>query len=217
MRVPAPVLLALALLGACDDAASAPPPGTAPPPESLPLEEALTRLPQVLARTYDVPPAELDAVNRDGSEFEQSLLADGTLTYAEYERAFLARNQCLRDGGIETAPNAEVSVLARFDDVVPVPKQLGLEQGTALIERCSKQYFYYVSRAWNSATQDHASAVIEGARRWMAACLVASGVRGADEPARSTNPEVASAYAECLGEMQQAYRLGSLSFGVADE
>lgn len=217
MRASVTVLLALALLGACGDAASAPPHGTALPAESVPLEEALTRLPQVLARTYDVLPAELDDVNRDGSEFEQSLLADGTLTYAKYERAFLARNQCLRDGGIETAPNAEVSVLARFDDVVPVPKQLGLEQGTALIERCSKQYFYYVSRAWNSATQDHASAVVEGTRRWMAACLVASGVRGADEPARSTNPEVASAYADCLGEMQQAYRLGSLSFGVADE
>lgn len=81
----------------------------------------------------------------DASEFEKEILADGEVTYAEYERANLSIVDCLEDNGVqatEVLPASEDGFL-NFNFVRPddPAEQRRVE---AFFADCEKQYAQYV-------------------------------------------------------------------------
>lgn len=122
------------------------------------------------------------------SEFQANLLADGTLTFAEYESAVFAAVQCLRDKGFEitgyptrTATPGPGPVLTRRGELQYLPKsRANLSGDSEAIAACENRYTSVIRPLWAShvaPSQDE----MQRARDAIGACLVSNGTSGVSE------------------------------------
>lgn len=124
--------------------------------------------------TPELPPYVV-AVWEDASEFQQEILADGTVTPEEYERAVFAALQCLDDAGIlHSQPVLDASGVRapkwRFT-IGPYPPGA---QGIA--DECQSYYLTAITGVW-SAQEAPTEAELQGRPRVRAPMREGAGSR----------------------------------------
>lgn len=134
--------------------------------------------------------AELQAEAGKTSAFQQALLSDGLLTYAEYESAVLATVQCLRDRGIEivTEPHpapGEVIVF-EFGGSTSFSGESAVRENEAArlsYEACYHEHQDVVDLAW-ARQHEVDERTLERARAALRSCLEEAGVEGIPKNAK---------------------------------
>jgi predicted dehydrogenase len=141
------------------------------------------------------------------TDFQEAALADGVVTFAEYERAMLATIECLRDGGVEVT------------DATPVPGDRltfefysgddDREAVRAAYQDCYERFAVAIDRAWataNAPTEEE----LQEARQALAECLRDAGEDVPEQPALEDFVRLQQT-AEAFGRCSQAI---SEEFGI---
>lgn len=107
---------------------------------------------------------------RDGSQFQQTILEDGKVSYAEYERAYDAAVSCMRDAGLVVV--GPLSIMAGRYLTYSVRDGEGADR--AMVS-CEEQHLDYVGAVW-SEQQLPTGEEAERVRDDYADCLRSLGV-----------------------------------------
>jgi hypothetical protein len=81
---------------------------------------------------------------RDGSEFQQTILEDGKVSYAEYEQAYDATVSCMRDAGLVVV--GPFAIMANRYLTYTVRDGAGVD--SAMVG-CEERYLDYVGAVWS--------------------------------------------------------------------
>ncbi len=134
----------------------------------------------------------------DLPEYQSGILADGEVTFAEYEQAVLATVECLRDRGVEVVGPYRESDAGRYGGSLFVigPRDLsrfylwdlrsptleGIEEAEAANEECRREYFDWVEIVYADSNEPTQAEWADWYRR-LQTCLEANGVEvPADDP-----------------------------------
>jgi hypothetical protein len=161
----------------------------------------------------------LDALLEETTDFQREIVEDGVVTAAEFERALLARRECVADAGatpgdIYAGSNGELTF--DYDITAESEEEARIVQRDA--DACLQDYFADVGTVW--AYQRLLSpAEREAMRPRAVACLDAAGLT--ELPEEATLAEMAAAI-QADGEISQAERdclveYGSLFATYVDE
>lgn len=105
----------------------------------------------------EAQPQQLDVtqVARDTSAFQRAILADGKVTFAEYERAVLATVDCLKREGLQVTPPRPRDGDKRFLSYqISMEGKSGQDVGQirgqvdAVTQKCDAEFSKDVSRVW---------------------------------------------------------------------
>lgn len=201
MRLRALVLTMLLAVAACGDSAGEAPGSTAgeapgstagDPPGTRAAEAPGTSATAPEPIVFDEPLPFDPGPDVGGLTLQQELLADGEVTFDEYERAFTAGVECMRDEGFEVDgplrfPDGGIGVEPGVD-----PRhQLSLlaygitseedQRWSDVNQRCQVQWYYMVERTYLEQfipTEEETRAWLE--RAWD--CAAASGMQLTDPP-----------------------------------
>ncbi len=106
------------------------------------------------AHELERPRVDPMAVLAQTSEYQKPALADGQVTFAEYERAVLATVECLKGGGL-TVDGPQARDGGRFLDFSFGAQQLPGESSgdadkriRAISDRCDREYRLDIDRLW---------------------------------------------------------------------
>ena len=119
-------------------------------------------------------PEDVSAASANLSDFQRSLIADGRLTFAEYESAFRSYVACLeRAGGrIESPPT--LTKRRTFTARIALPAGDDPARAAGAIDACRREYLSLADQLWtmhNAVSQE----TLAEARVAFAACLRAGG------------------------------------------
>lgn len=182
---------------------------------ALTPDEAFASLAVIMKEEHRIGGPELASALDNASEFETSLLSDGILTFSEYEQAFLARVSCLQEEGFRV-PYVHITAIGRFDSPVLASGDDAYRRASEVFEAC-RVYFDQIPTLWNDVISELFAGVVNGSREWVAQCVTERGYGPEDEPWRTSADGPAQAYADCIREMQQAYGLNTISFGMTGD
>jgi hypothetical protein len=124
------------------------------------------------------PSLNLGVLLENSTEFERSIIRDGVVTMAEYERALIAQRDCVSlagatPGEIYEKGNNELT----FDYDIVGPSRDATERIERNAEACLTEYFDDVGRVWSFQellTEDERAEM----RPAVADCLIEAGVPG---------------------------------------
>jgi hypothetical protein len=107
--------------------------------------------------------------------FEKDLIGDGTLTFAEYERAVFAVVECWKEAGAILAEEPRVNARGQYLIYAGAPSALAAEMKPK-IDACSAKYMGAITFLW---TEHTAPSELEwqNAMKLMAACLTDKGFK----------------------------------------
>ncbi len=164
-----------------------------------------------------VPKASVDAMLwkyawEIGSASQRAALADGELTFAEYEAAAMATVQCIDDAGMQGEAKLDpktgvYSLGARWQsDAVPDAAENGKRQEAT--DACYKDHWNAINQAWSAARQP-SEADLARARAALGACLRENG---ADVPENPSSDDFAPyrsmpAFITCAQRVQDEFGL----------
>ncbi len=194
MRTPVTVLLALALLGACDDAASAPPA----------IDTTQFAAPGPRAR---IPDSEKSILLDRTSEFQRDILSDNLVTLSEYERAYLSFTQCIIEGGYKFDKEPTLTALMDFDYRIIYPIE-DVERGRSVHEACRVEFTQEVELAWSHKEFAGEADIINEAQKRMVTCAREAGIEVSEyEDFRSLRQERSEDFYTCLFVVQEQMNL----------
>lgn len=194
MRTPVTVLLALALLGACDDAASAPPA----------IATTQFAAPGPMAR---IPDSEKSILLDRTSEFQRVILSDNLVTLSEYERAYLSFTQCITEAGYKFDKEPTLTALMDFDYRIIYPIE-DVERGRSVHEACRVEFTQEVELAWSHKEFAGEADIINEAQKRMVACAREAGIEVSEyEDFRSLRQERSEDFYTCLFVVQEQMNL----------
>ena len=133
-------------------------------------------------RPEDVHELDVEQVAAGTTEFQRALLADGEVTFAEYEKATLAAINCLQQAGLVVeGPHPRGGHDDRFldynygfDDIPPDQLDAMNERMLAVGDACEREYRLDVARVWEHQPL-LAPARREQPREVVIGCLRAAG------------------------------------------
>ncbi len=118
---------------------------------------------------FTIPESRLDDILAAASEFERPLLADGVLTFAEYEQAVFAGLSCLEEKGAtivhvvpvvfggtvhgdfaQAKPGPRLTARGQYFYIPSLPG-LSLPETQSIRESCAKQYHSIIDFLWAEA------------------------------------------------------------------
>lgn len=160
-----------------------------------------------------IDPAELQAVFGTASQYQKDLVASGSLTLNEYQKAELADIACIQAKGFTVDPSsAKLNGLARYQIKVVGFTDLAAEQDAK--GACTRMYTSAVDQVWADITVGISNTVVAESRHFMATCLAADGIQVSERPWRSTDPTVEAQYRQCSEAAANTYDTGGVGFGV---
>ncbi len=93
------------------------------------------------------------------SEFQREILADGVVTFAEYEGAVLAGARCVADRGVSVEPPFWDENAYRFvyytkvelpPEATPAEEQAAVDLMNSVSDDCWREYQAFVEQAWDN-------------------------------------------------------------------
>jgi hypothetical protein len=121
-------------------------------------------------------PALLQRINATGSEYQQNLVKDGSLTLNEYEQAELAYASCMQAAGYRIHPGStNLNGLDRIDVRVGPFSSFQAEQKDEAT--CKGKYTTAIDMAWASLTVAIEQHVESEARQSMTNCIKSAGLK----------------------------------------
>jgi len=103
------------------------------------------------ACTAETPPAalDIDQIIEGTTEYQRSLLEDGKVTSAEYEKALLARRDCVASTGAVPGDIYQIGNNEQtFDFEITAPTEADMEAIQANADKCLLEYFDDVGSVW---------------------------------------------------------------------
>jgi hypothetical protein len=144
------------------------------------------------------------------STYQAEVLADGKLSFGEYQVAADAWVTCLSAQGIKVPP-ARPDGLGRFNkEVLVFPSADTGKAAQSSMRQCSSEYTDAIDLVWASTTEELTKAVVSAARAATAACFSSAGYGATDRPWQSGNEDVQRAFSSCAREV-------SLELDVAEQ
>lgn len=185
--------------------------GSAGPASNEPSPGATATVADSGGMDFSISAATLAALLPGASEAQRAVLEDGDLTLAEYEAAKLAEVACMRDAGLTVPATIELDGLYRYRYTIYSETR---QDGDGAIGRCSREHANVIDMVWAEVSVPLYEEAIVESRRLMKECYDRSGLKVADEPHRSADPEVIAKYANCRANVDEALNMGGVSFGV---
>ncbi|MGK2964038.1 MAG: hypothetical protein ACSLFM_00350 [Tepidiformaceae bacterium] len=118
------------------------------------------------------------------SDSQRALLADGELSFADYESSVLLFAQCVQEAGIRF-DNAPVYNKGnrRFEYTIQLgASDAAAQESDAVVNKCFVAHLVSIQSLWNRLNQPTESDLIEANEAWMA-CLEEQGLDTAEVPA----------------------------------
>jgi hypothetical protein len=157
-------------------------------------------------------PVLINQIRNSGSEYQKDLVADGSLTLAEYEKAELAYAACMEAAGFQVQPKStQLNGMARINvQVGPFTDRAaeGQAEGT-----CRGTYTSAIDLPWADLTVAISQEIVAESRHFMATCVEGKGLKVADRPGDSDDPAVVAKYFACMSQMMAKYNI-DIGFGV---
>jgi hypothetical protein len=156
-----------------------------------------------------VPEAYLQGVLEDAPPEQQAKLADGGLTFAEYEGAVLDAAECIRSGGLQViGPSLDGS--GTYYEFQAVARNDSFAADQALIADCTQRHMNAVADVW-SVQHLPSEDTLQEARVALESCLREAGVALPDEPTSADFASLASEgdprYGRCSRAIQDTFGL----------
>lgn len=146
------------------------------------------------------------------SAYQEALLKDGSISFANYTAAANSWVACVRAAGI-SVPDIRPNGLGRYNDIaVRVTNPVGGD-ARAAISSCSTEYTTKVDFIWASVTAALTKEVFTASRPATAACFAAAGYGPMNRPWESPEPAVREAFGKCAQEVGAELDI-SESFGM---
>ena len=161
--------------------------------------------------------------NTPGSsgDFQQQILADGKVTFDEYERAVLAMVACAKEAGFapqeEPKPDRRGVYYLSFAQDLAGADEARREEASNAIRQCYRTYFTTVQDAFRRQVAPSESE-LQRARNDLGACLRDNGIAAPERPSSADwsaymRPGASSAgdiaaFRGCLAAVQDTYALG---------
>jgi hypothetical protein len=154
-------------------------------------------------------PVLLNRIRATGSEYQQDLVKDGSLTLEEYEQAELSYASCMQAAGYRLHPGSTaLNGLDRIDVVVGPFSSFEAEQKDEAT--CKGKYTSTIDMAWAYLTQAIEQHVKSEAGKSMANCIKAAGLKPAPGWTSSGPTDAAqqAKFAACLDATASKYNIG---------
>ena len=124
-------------------------------------------------------PLPINPIAMAAGDFESKLLADGELTFEEYERGFLAFGECAKTHGWEFPEPPRLTSRQNYEFRLYRPNSEGVAPETIqasqqAVEDCRMEYFDEIQRIWSLKTA-LSGVERQAARDDLGRCLEAAG------------------------------------------
>lgn len=159
-----------------------------------------------------IKPVLLAQIRDSGSPYQRDLVADGSLTLDEYEKAELAYAGCMEAAGFKVQPKStQLTGLARINIQVGPFTDRAAESNAE--GSCRGKYTSALEMPWADLTVAISQKIVAASRHFMATCIEGQGLKVADRPGHSDDPGVVAKYHDCMSQMEAKYNI-DIGFGV---
>ncbi|MGB4861243.1 MAG: hypothetical protein WBO97_02185 [Tepidiformaceae bacterium] len=146
--------------------------------------------------SFTIPPGDLDAVKLQATKEEAPVVADGVITFAEYEQLVFAQLACLEEGGLAVSHGVGWLITESFAPGPFLTKRgeyifnasgrpgAAYADGKAVVNRCSGT-FPQVEFYWQTLKTEPTEVERQQYRDAIAACLRAAGHDAPAHPAEA--------------------------------
>jgi hypothetical protein len=157
-----------------------------------------------------LPPVELQWLISDASPEQAAALADGVLTFQEYEAAVLATVQCFREKGLSLYQEPALDALRNYAYSVFLPNE-GIQEAERSMKDCEREHFNAVAMAWASYKAPNEAEILQQARDALGECIRARGQDAPEHPGvgelSSLIENVPDIYIPCVKQAQEQFNL----------
>lgn len=148
------------------------------------------------------------------SAYAERILADGVVTFDEYEQSFFAMIQCFKEHGVHLKGEPNLDIAMHYSYTLTYgPQEAANVRSSAA--SCSGEYFEPISRALGSFKPADFDEKMEQARTWITSCM---RDRGADVDESLTSAEMRTmlekqdrVYLQCLLLAKSEFNLGPVT------